>query len=65
MAIKITDGEMWAFNGLNALATNAQAELQRTLQARQAYVELLEAKYNAGFNPTTGELKANEKPTTK
>lgn len=63
MAIEITQGEMWGFNGLNTLINNSKAEMQAALGARQAYVELLETKYNAVFDPTTGKLKPKEEAT--
>lgn len=58
--IKLDEAEVWAFNLLNSSVTNAEAELNRTVAARSAYVKLLESKYSAVFNPLTGEFTAKE-----
>ena len=55
--IKITQDELLAFNVQNNTVTNAQAELQRSVQARNAFIGLLEVKYSAVFNPTTSTLE--------
>lgn len=59
--IQITEAEGWAFNVLNGAAQNAQAELNRTIAARASFIQLLETKYNATFNSTTGQLEPREK----
>lgn len=53
----ITQEESWALSILTTTAINAQAELQRVISARDAYIKLLEKKYKAIFNPTSGEFK--------
>lgn len=65
MAIKITEAELWSFNVLNNAITNAQAEMQKLLQARQSYIELLEQKYGALFNPKTGAFELKPEPVEK
>ena len=55
--VQITQAELWSFNILNTSAVNAQNELQRTLQAKEAYIGLLEQKYGAVFNPATNQLE--------
>jgi len=52
----ITQEELWALNVLTAAATNAQAELQRLVAARQSHIKLLEDKYRATFNEQTGQF---------
>ena len=61
--IQLTQEEVWAFNILEGSAKNAQAELQRMIAARDSYIGLLEGKYNATFDPKTGqfELKIDKK----
>jgi len=59
--INITNAELWAFNVLNNTVNNAQAELQRAIASRNAYVKLLEDKYNAEFDPESGQLKSKGK----
>ena len=63
MAIQITSDEVLAFNVQNNAVLNAQAELQRAISAKNALLALLEVKYNAKFNPATGQLE--EKPKEK
>lgn len=52
----ITNAELWALNSLTNGIKLAEQELQRRIHARNAHVALLEAKYNARFNPETGEF---------
>ena len=58
--IQVTQEELWAFNILNSTVTNAKAEFDRSIQARAAYISLLENKYDATFDPASGELKPKE-----
>ena len=58
--IKPTEQEIYAFNMLNNACTNTQAELNRMVQARNAYIELMESKYQAKYNPETGTLKKED-----
>lgn len=63
--IKPTQEEVWANNILNGQVTNAQAELQRIVAARDAFIRLLEDKYNAVLDGKTGTLKEKKcQPTT-
>lgn len=62
MIVTLTDAELWAFNLLNSSAANAKAEFNRVVSARDAYIQLLESKYIATFNPTTGQLEPKEAP---
>jgi len=55
--IQLTQEEVWTFNILEGSAKNAQAELQRMIAARDSYIGLLEAKYNAIFDRKTGTLE--------
>lgn len=59
--VKLTEQELWAFNLLNSSATNTQAELNRMVAARDAFVKLLEIKYDATFDPSTGRLETKKK----
>lgn len=59
--IQLTQEEIWAFNVLNSSAQNAQAELQRAIAARDAYIKLLENKYEATFDPQSEQFKPVEK----
>jgi len=59
--ITLTQEEVWTFNILEGSAKNAQAELQRMVAARDSYIALLEGKYNATFDPKTGELEPKTK----
>jgi len=59
--INITNAELWAFNVLNNTVNGAQAELQRAIASRDAYVKLLENKYNAEFDPKSGQFKSKGK----
>ena len=56
----ITQEELWALNALTAVATNAQAELERVVAARQAIIKLLEEKYKSTFNEQTGQFKPEQ-----
>lgn len=58
--IKLDDAEVWAFNVLNNSVANAQAELNRAIAARGAYITLLENKYDATFDQATGQLNPKE-----
>jgi len=57
MDIKLTEGEVIALNTMGENIQNAQAVLGRLNVAQQAQIKLLEIKYNAEFNPTTGKLE--------
>ncbi len=57
MGIVISDSEEIAFNILRNTVQNAQAELERTAMARNAFIELLEVKYKAKLNLATGMLE--------
>lgn len=65
MEIKITKEEAWASNSLNIAIKETQAELQRAVAARDAFIALLENKYNAVFNTTTGRLEPKPKEEPK
>jgi len=57
MAIQLTEGEIYTLNVLNVTIQNAQAELGRLRIAKESQMVLLENKYNAQFNPVTGQLE--------
>lgn len=61
MAIQLTKEELWAVNILSSETQNVQAELQRTLSAKDALIKLLEIKYGAKFDPETGMLEKVKK----
>jgi len=63
--VEITQEEMWGLNGLNAMTQNTQAELQRQMKAVEAYINLLEVKYNATYDRVTGKLEENKKDNAK
>jgi len=66
MAIKITDGEVFVLRLVETAIQNAQAELGRLNLAKESQIALLEIKYQAKFNPATGQLvpeKEEEKQT--
>lgn len=52
----ITNAELWALAELSNSVKLAQKELEMKMCAKDATVKLLEGKYNARFNPTTGEF---------
>jgi len=58
--VEVTQEEMWGLNGLNAMVQNTQAELQRQAKAVEAYIQLLEIKYNAVYDKTTEKLEPKE-----
>ena len=61
--IQPTENEVYAFNVLNGTCSAAQAELNRSVQARDAFIELMEIKYQAKFDPATGTfVKPAKKP---
>jgi len=60
--VEVTQEEMWGLNGLNSMVQNTQAELQRQAKAVEAYIKLLEIKYDATFDKTTSKLVENAKP---
>ena len=62
--VEITQEEMWGLNGLNAMVQNTQVEFQRQSKAIEAYISLLEIKYDATYNKLTQALEKNEKPQT-
>ena len=57
MIVKLEQEETWIFNMLNGVITTTQSELQRQMEARNAYIKLLENKYGANFDPKTGQLE--------
>ena len=59
--IQLTEAEVQGFNIIETAIRNLQAELQRDMGARGAYIALLEIKYDAVFNPESGQLKPKEK----
>lgn len=63
--ITLKHEEVYAFNILEGSAKNTQAELQRVIAARDSYISLLELKYNATFDPKTGQLNPKEKDKAK
>ena len=63
--IKITKEEAWASNSLNIAIKETQAELQRAVAARDAFMALLENKYNAKLNLATGRLEPKPKEEPK
>lgn len=63
--VNITNAELWAFNVLNNSINSTQAELQRAIASREAYVKLLEGKYHARFNPEDGKFYAQEHQAKK
>lgn len=54
--IQLTQEEIWAWNSLNSGIEEAKGELQRRVGARDAYTQLLEAKYNARFDVASGQF---------
>ncbi len=66
MPIQISQEELWGLNILNTQINNVQAELKRSMAARDSFVKLLEVKYDAVFNLKTGALEPKtEKPKEK
>ena len=63
--IRITKEEAWASNTLNREIQDLKDALQRAAAARDAFMALLEAKYNARFNPDTGRLEPKPKEEQK
>jgi len=63
--IKITKEEAWASNSLNIAIKETQAELKRAVAARDAFIALLENKYEATFNLTTLKLEPKPKEEPK
>jgi hypothetical protein len=61
--IQITQDEANAINIISIKAQSLQAELTAVHQARQATISLIENKYDAVFDPQTGQFnsKKNEK----
>lgn len=55
------NAELWAFNVLNNAIKAAQDELERADASQNAYVKLIEAKYNAKLNLETGEFMPIDK----
>ena len=55
--IEITQEELWAFNILDGSIRNIMAEAQRSQAARDSFINLLEGKYDAVFDPQTGKLE--------
>ena len=61
MGINITQDEVHAFNILEANAKYLNDEFQKTIAARDSYIKLLEYKYKATFDSSTGKLEPNKK----
>lgn len=59
--IELAEAELWAFDTLNTSVLNVQRDLQKAIAARDAYLKLLESKYDAVFNPDSGALEPKEK----
>uniref|UniRef100_A0A6M3IPB0 Uncharacterized protein n=1 Tax=viral metagenome TaxID=1070528 RepID=A0A6M3IPB0_9ZZZZ len=59
--ITITQDEVYTFNILNGQAQNLQNELQKAGAAQKSFIELLENKYNATFDPKTGTFTEKSK----
>ena len=59
--VELTKEEIWASSILNSQISNTQAELQRAIAAKDAYIKLLENKYDAVFDSKSGVLKEKEK----
>ncbi len=57
-----TQEELWALSILTQSAQNVNAEMQRVLAARKAYIELLETKYTVKFDEITGQFTPIVKP---
>lgn len=62
--IAINNAEQVAFNILKNTSENARAELQRTIDAENAFIHLLEIKYEAKLNPKTGMLEVIKRNET-
>ena len=54
--IQPTKDEIYAFNVLNGTCEKNQQELNQSIQARDAYIKLMEIKYQAKYDPMTGTL---------
>lgn len=63
--IKITKEEAWASNTLNREIKELKEAIQRAVAARDAYMALLETKYNAKVNQNTGRLEPKPKEEHK
>ena len=63
--MQLTQEELWTFNIFNNQITNAQAELQRLMAARNSYIKLLEDKYDAKFDAQTGTFIDNKDKPSK
>ncbi len=59
--IQLQEDELWAFNILNNQIKNVQEELGKDISARDAFIKLLEVKYKAKFDPTSGTLNKKGK----
>ncbi len=57
--VMATPAEMATFRVLNNQIAMAEQQRQEAGVAMGAFIELLEAKYNATYNPQTGILIAN------
>ena len=57
MEIQIKQEELWAYNVLEGQVQNGIAEAKRLQAARDSFINLLEIKYKAKFNPETGKLE--------
>ena len=58
----ITPEETWALQVLTNSVNAANAELQRQVAGRRATIELLEKKYNARFDDSTGQFNLVKEP---
>jgi hypothetical protein len=55
--IQLTQDEINAVNIIAMQAQNLQTQLNQVLAAKQATIVLLEKKYEAKFNPQTGQFE--------
>jgi len=65
MPIQPTQAELYALNILNNTFKNIESELRKVVEARLAFVKLLETKYHAKLNNQTGELELRLKKKNK
>jgi len=61
MGIQITPDELNAVNILGAQAQQIQSQLQQVQAAQLSIINLLELKYDAVFDPTTGKFNPKDK----
>lgn len=61
----ITQEEQWGLNILTNAVARDMAELRKGVAAKEAYVKVLEVKYDAVSNPATGEFIPKPKEEKK